>query len=257
MNRIILPCPCKSKKLYLECCAKIAGCNFKELYDVMKLENISDPVFRNFNKKEYALDFYSGKKIRISTLQCCRKLENASARDENEGKLSLWTSPREIDKSNSKNHSVYVDDLKYTSGIELINCENISIGHSTRTSPITLPNAYVLCTSNSKSEYLKKIYGKFCIKINQPYLFSYYVFLKLRNLNNVQQLIAKKLDYDENPIDINNTNIISNIGFKKHLKFKPEDEFRMLFHSSADQYINPVFVKVPEIKKLCEFIELN
>jgi hypothetical protein len=238
---------------YYEHCDNINGCNIYDFSIIEHLESKQKPLYRFFSKEEYAKNFIKGE-IRLSTLYSCRKLENIKARDENEGVINPIVSEKIIRDSNNQDDTEFISDLRMTGAINIgPNCKNITI-RNVGAGSISMRDAFVLCTSNEISDYLITHFGKYCVRINYPYLLSYYLHLKMRtNLNSIY-FRSDKVKYANQQVDIAKDRINKRIGFEKENRFLLENEFRSIFYTNK-MNIQPYLEIVPEIEKICDYIK--
>lgn len=218
-----------------------------------ELDAKTPPVYRFLSKKEYVEDFVQGK-IRLSTLGHCRIMENEYARDEDEGKINPFISSKTVKNTNSVEDKAFLDDLRSLGGFDFEDCTNIRLDN-VQFGPSFLPDAFVLCASNEINDHAIQTFGKYCVKIHYPHLFGYYVYLHLRSLDISYAFKCEKVSYGNQEVDFANKAIHSRVGFEKVQRFEPEDEFRFLFFTDTNN-VEPQFIQVPEVNKICEIIQL-
>ena len=217
----------------------------------MKSTLVHFAKYRFFNNLEHAQDFASGRSIRISTLDACRKHESPKARDINEGKTSTFVSHIHI--KNSINERELVQDLDY-SGIKITGPSlDIKVVNSTGKN-LMLKDSYVLCLSNMPNQYLIKHFGEYCVRINDPDKFYQALYNEMKKQFLTTKARFDHVKYDDSlTIDIAQNRIHKEIGFVKTNNYSPEDEIRMLFYSTKEN-IEPVFLTVPEVENYCEIL---
>lgn len=220
MNRDNL-CLCNSNLAFEKCCGINIGANYFEMEYYVQNFRINQPLYRFFDKKEWADSFYNGD-IRLSTLNICRNHENLFARDELEAKANVTLSYLPIADSNDEKNQMVLNDLA-SMGIPILDSKNIIIRFISG-GQRQIDDAYILCFSTDNSDFLDKRFGKFCIKINQPKILLYLIWAEVKRLKLAIQVKEGKIEYDNNlAIDISRQRINDKLGFIKREIFSPEN----------------------------------
>jgi len=201
--------------------------------------------YRFFDNSKYVEDFLNGR-IRLSTLDHCRKLENSAARDENEGKLTISVldynhSYGEVNKTVAQNISPFFKIVENN-----IRIKNINLMYE-------LKDAHVLCFSKEDSKYIKRVFGRHGLIV-------YDIHELKRRIESV--LIRYDLFYDGDKLgdviyndqihDVYTNNALNDLGFCKNKKFIRENEFRMLFLSKLPVKIE--FIEIGNIRDIARKI---
>lgn len=198
-------------------------------------------LYRFFSKEQHTDDFVNGR-IRLSTLNACRTLENINGRDENEGSYSLGiygahihNKNPEIDVLRTNMHSIF--DFGDNPNLQISNIHLLS----------TIDNAHVLCFSTVPSEYIVKNFGKFCVIINNPMrLFNLIIDFQRKNDRFFISPKFGHIRYDNQKGSIYDSNAWSRLGFSKSKKrFVNEREYRLLLLNHI--YVQPDFIDIGDL----------
>ncbi|HEU4496770.1 MAG TPA: hypothetical protein VFR70_06935 [Flavobacterium sp.] len=189
------------------------------------------------------LMIFMKEKVRISTLESCRNLENELARDEQEG---ITVVGAEIKPETEKDRKSAPPDLDGiiagTEGIPLVH-----IGNST----LKLENAYVLCLTTAYSSYMKDVFGPYGIEISRPGAFFYLVHSLMKELMLVQDAMPGPIIYDDGLLlDPAQETTAKAAGFYKESRFASEKEYRLRL-LATEAAIEPVVIEIANMREIC------
>ncbi len=199
-------------------------------------------IYRFFSDKKYAEDFLKGR-IRLSTLEDCRKLEEDRGGDPLDGFLT--TNVKNLTINWNDEHSKII--LKNIPSINMETSSNIRFVDFNFN---TVLNAHVLCFTKKDSGYVKSIFGKHGVVIHRPrelyskickIMADYDLFFKGAKAGSVV--------YEGHSHSVYEDNSIQKLGFTKRKSiFENEKEFRMVFFSSLP--VKPEFIEVGDIRDI-------
>ncbi len=235
-------CPCGSNIVFGKCCGLNPGADYLEMLEFMKRFNTDKPLYRVFDEKLFADRFYNGH-VRVSTLEHCRNHENTRARDRKEGVAVVGISPESADVNNNVPVNNTFDALANPEpSIPLVH-----LGNNT----MKLENAYVICFSTSYNNYMKGVYGKYCIKLTSPAAFFYLLNAVMRNLQLIIDIQPGPIVYDDSMfLNLKSMNTLTGLGFYKEERFTYENEYRVRLLPVLPE-IEPVLIEITNIHNLC------
>jgi hypothetical protein len=204
------------------------------------------PIFRFFDKEEYADQFAKGK-VYLSTLEACRKYENTGRGDRGEASQQYQVGQR-IDTNTD-----FADPLKQRIAAHLgftmrpnqnVTLEIGSVGKE-------LLNAYVLCfTSACNPNLMSEDFGKYCVEIKQPFFFLQFIGAYLNKTHPLNRSDFDKVRYREREFS-GMEETPGALGFVKPVEYAGQKEVRMLFSCKDNANIKPFVLNVPQAKELC------
>jgi len=236
-------CPCNSGSDFGKCCGQNPGTDYLEMLEFVKKNEIKEPLYRVFKEQVFADKFYEGH-IRISTLEHCRNLENRWARDMHEGIAVVGLKNPEPGNADAGLQASDTFDIPATPEPEI---PLVHLGNNN----LKLENAYVMCLSTEYNDYMKKIFGKYCIKLNSPAAFFYLLNAVMRNLELVADIQPGPIIYDDSVfLNLNRMSTLGGLGFYKEEKFALENEYRVrLLPLMPD--IDPVLIEIINMPGIC------
>lgn len=122
-------------------------------------------VYRYLKEEEHAEDFVNGR-VWVSTLENVRTAEAERTEDPGDGTLTYTV--RRLDGDTSAERAAAIEqnfascgiNLRATFGPNAI-LEDVSV--------VQVLQAYVLCTTSERSQYMVDAFGEFCVEISNPY----------------------------------------------------------------------------------------
>ena len=236
------PCPCGSGKPFGGCCGLTAGTAYPEMFAFVRNHPVQGPLYRIFREREHADSFFIGQ-VRVSTLEQCRNLENSEARDTQEGIAVVGIGQTGSSGCAEPQGSLYVDNEIPQPAVPLVH-----LGDNT----VKLENAYVLCLSADYSDYMRKVYGNYCIMIEKPAAFFYLVNAVMRNLNLIAESRPGPIIYDDNVfLNLNYTSTSGGVGFYKGERFAMENEYRLRLLPLLPE-IEPILIEISSMPSICQ-----
>lgn len=206
-------------------------------------------LYRFFDEASHADDFVSGK-IRISTVQKCREYDDPKQGDKEEATLQYT-----IEKISQDPHiTSNINQISKRVGIFVSDdCENVTISNAS--SEMILYDAYVLCTTLEYSpDEFQEGFGKYCVRINNPYVFAKIVGHTMYLQTGIGQLIHSKINYRPRTIQQHEDESLYTIGFVKPIDpYAPQKEYRFLWNVKSLP-ISPIFLSCPDLSRVCERI---
>jgi len=218
----------------------------RKYYYPMEWNQKSFPVYRLLSSDQFVTDFFEKGILRISSLEDFKRHPNETLRDRNEGNGTV---------AGRKNDATTM--YMYSSGT----------------------NAFVLSTTVKISESLKNEFNTctLAIRIDEPMLFALEIAKKLpcvsSGVEGFCDYISSKFKWiEENSekhdtfkrIDFNSNNnsenefhnlISNNVLFEKDLKYREENEYRLVWFSDLPVE-NSLMISCPEAIRYCTQIKL-
>lgn len=214
----------------------------------MKYEFLG-PVYRHFPEEKFAIDFASGSYVRMSTLEDCRKYEDADKGDAGEGSYSYShtnissTDPNFSEISNRLD--IHVDpNLKGI--VTLVGCGAQS----------KIENAYVLClTTRILEKDLHEKFGKYVVQIPNIHMFTHMLCVAMSKVVSGFEAFSRPVQYRSR--EFRDTEIgPEHIGFIKPINpYSRQKEYRIIFHCEDNHVYEPFGLKVPELWKAVNLIK--
>ncbi|HAX9712205.1 TPA: hypothetical protein JS563_000741 [Serratia marcescens] len=182
-------------------------------------------VYRFFDKEEYANALCNGD-IRISTLDICRKYENAEQGDAGEGSWTQEIKNLVVDGGDPRNGA-----LRYAGIYVHPSAVATSIGYAR--ADISLADAYLICTTKKYDPTVfKESFGEYCVKISDAQRFAAIIGKAISELHDGMDITALYNDvtYLEKRTGMNYSVPNTHIGFiKPEHPYKEQNEFRFLW----------------------------
>lgn len=187
-------------------------------------------LFRYFDVEEHA-DSFTGGRCYISTLRRCRETEDAIRADPGEGMLSYQTGT--ISGSSS---DPLVREIGRRGGIHVAGDGAVTISNTEHR--LVIPDAYVLCLSDTLSDVLLKKFGPYVVEIDTLRFFENLTYALSTHYELEREAPLRKVAYtsrsyaglDPSP---------GVIGFTKPESFRDESEVRCIWlpqnHTPAPQ----------------------
>ena len=198
-------------------------------------------IYRYMHEEEY-IDMFAEGKIKVSTLDNCRKYENQEQGDSEEAKETFVVSHM---TEKDPNFHKKANQL----GMSFGNCSNVTITNCTSTNH--LPNGFIICTTSRRDdEKFAKDFGRFCVKINDADKFFALV-------NNEIQKEFKLLGGDHKRVVYREQNYKDDelppgkIGFVKRQKYTWQEEYRFLWLPHNFNQCETLYLDIPALKNLC------
>ncbi|EKO3963177.1 hypothetical protein EI372_00495 [Vibrio fluvialis] len=225
----------------------------KDRVQLLKSLNNTNHVclYRFFDEKWKAEALVSGK-VWISTLEACRKYDNAAQGDADEGTLEYNSG---ITSGSGSNPMVQLVAKRSMIGGDLSACKNINI--SNITIRYQIPDAFVLCTAEKYSpDDMKDDFGGYCVKISQPNSFFRKVTRRLAEVQNLRYARINKVSYSKRSYIGTEPIHVPHIGFVKPNTdiYTSQNEVRMLWELAEHADIKPFVLNCPEIRKFCTLL---
>lgn len=202
------------------------------------------PVYRLFDKKEWADRFFETGELRISCIEAFRNFPDEIRGDRQEGKGSAYFTHQNKDIS-----LILFDEAV---------------------------NGYILSTTDTLNDEIIKAFNAVCaIKIHNS---AYFGLEVAKNLNSVQQGIEGDCNYvDDKSIEVDfsqQQNLINKAGFAndllfqlelkrkvstkslflKHQKYSYQKEYRFIWFSKG-RASDPLIIQCPQARLICERID--
>lgn len=203
------------------------------------------PVYRFFQEAEHA-DLFCHGKVRISTIETCRKYEDKAQGDAEEAHLHYKTGSM----VGGSDESAFVT-VASRAGIYIgPNCSNITVSNCSRTT--SLPDAFVLCTTlKYEPSTMNGSFGEACVKINKPRRFYERVSRRLARTFPIKQGAFGPIVYANRHYE-GLQPLPGPIGFVKPPDlYASQCEFRFLWTVNNSIRLDPFLLDVPEIASLC------
>lgn len=205
-------------------------------------------VFRFFPTADHANALASGN-VWLSTLQTCRGYEDPLRGDKGEASQEFRSSYLQGDGDNPD-----LQTITQRLGIKVgPTVKNLTIGSGTRV--MTLPDAYVLCTTEHFSpENLGDTFGRFCVEIREPDLFCQYVANALNRVTPLTGAQHASVTYrDRIYRDLEASP--GTLGFVKPADgYAIQKEYRFLWTPKGAPLLKPFLLPVHETSGLCQRI---
>ncbi|MBB1380504.1 hypothetical protein H5071_00685 [Shewanella sp. SR41-2] len=212
------------------------------------LDEHNESIYRFFSE-EYQANSLAQGEVWLSTLETCRAYEDPAQGD-----------PEEAHEVYNSGHAVGgSDDTKFVerasrSGIQIgPGCSDITVSNCS--SSVSLPDAYVLCTTIEYSpEKLSDTFGKYCVEITNPRAFFIGVSKILENHISIKEAAAGKVIYKDR-IYTGLESPPGPIGFVKPPDlYSSQKEFRFLWLPLGSAKLTPFLLKCPELSTICKRI---
>lgn len=208
----------------------------------MNLEKAFDnPLYRFFLESGHADAFVNGK-VWISTLEECRRHEEAKG-DSGEGTIRYESGHIEGDWDD-------IDLQMVTSRMGFRIMPGVKGAGMHDCSGIPQPlNAFVLCTTKSSDNGLKKRFGNHYVEISNPVAVYNAISEEMnKRFQNVRSIFGP-VKYDARIIIGTGKLDAPSIAFIKPPEYQEEQEVRMAWGTSERAAIQPFLLSVPEISK--------
>lgn len=209
-------------------------------------------LFRFFLEERHANRLAEGH-VWLSTLEACRRYEEAGRGDQ--GEASVTYLPGTITGDGDDPALQLVAQRCQAGGVSLFrfdaSCRNITIANVSVTT--TVPNAYVVCATRDLLAD-DNVFGKYCVEISQPVEVFRRITGVLRNERRISQAVIDRVHYRPRTF----SGLLEppgRIGFVKPINYASQREVRMMWRPDPPtEELMPLELYCPEIVKLCRRI---
>jgi hypothetical protein len=217
----------------------------------------SHPMLYRYDASNISLLMLGGS-IRVSTLEYCRKAENESVRDTEEGTKTTTSLPGTNSLNSLDLAKLLGVDPRgiHVSGANAV----VTVGENAVRRTETTENAFVFCTSAVESDVsMKKKFGDGCLKIDDAVAFFELIDEYLRKALTPHKLSECVVDDVEYTSRINNyrDHTSKHRAFIKPYndksRFETEVEVRAIWIPQGFK-AEPILLKIPEVSKLLELL---
>ncbi|WVV46861.1 hypothetical protein THH46_16325 [Pseudomonas sp. NA13] len=215
----------------------------------MKLK-FSGPLYRHVTQEKHAQDFISGKYIRLSTFESCRKYELSEQGDPEEGFSIYSHSPIASSHPDFNTISTNLGIVIKDSRLNVVMAGNERVD--------VIPDAYVLCMSYRMfDERLASKFGNYCISIADIFEFSSMFAEALRSIVPLKTVTAGPVEYRQRRFKD------FEIGPRFSAYTKPADpfsiqrEFRIVAVCEEGHKYEPFGLQIPNLGDLCRYKRLH
>ncbi len=202
-----------------------------------------EEVFRFFELEEHAEALLQGH-VWISTLETCRRYENAERGDPDEASV-IYNSGTIVGDSDNADLQLIAQRSRIGIGP---GCTNITLSNNTRSTRI--PDAYVLCTTLGADPTTMGDFGKYCVRIARPRSFCERVTAILVRIGSIQQAYAGPVRYADRTYRFLDAEP-GPLGFvKPRDKYAHQREYRMLWLPTGLKAIQPMGLECGAVREL-------
>lgn len=219
------------------------------LIDRERHANIPARVYRFFKEEKYANALAAGE-VYLSTLDTCRKYEDSLQGDPGEAEHTYHCAKIEGVTANPSIIKIAQRlgiDFQHKNNEKRVVLENC-------TSIFRIPDAFVLCTTTVFApEMLGETFGKYCVEISNPFLFSDVVMVELRKKIELKSSAIGHITYRERSYrELEESP--GEFGFVKPLQYKDQLEYRLLYIPKSLDPIKGILLSIPALGSLCKRI---
>jgi hypothetical protein len=216
-------------------------------------------IVYKYLKKKYLLKFKEEGLIRVNTLYDLRS-EYETIRDDLEGRAKLTVAAKEpMVYSGGEFQQVFPQIKSDRPNIEIRLDSGASIVSNTQ-----VPNAFVFCASLKLDDDLfEKFKYDAYYRITKPDRFAEILWKEIDKVRTIRCFRAGKVRYSDKEIVVSDKrkslsqaqlfNDFWNICFTKPLKFRNEEEYRIVFVPEFLKEIAKLDLRCPELRRCCTF----
>lgn len=203
------------------------------------------PLFRCFGKEHHANVFANGS-IRLSTLIQCREYEDAERGDRGEGTLTYFSGNCLGDGSDAD-----IQLVAARMGIE-IGPDPANLDISQNVTRWSMPDGYVLCTTEVLNEEILAAFGPYCVEIASPWHFFRGLHAAIERQMGISGCQGDRVVYKERIL--HGTEPWAGpptVCFQKPLRYRSQREVRGIWFPLNDVVrLDPIVIPCPEVRHL-------
>lgn len=226
---------------------KVSQAILRKIHNLPAEKDFNFSVYRFFQKEEHADALVNGH-IWLSTIERCRAYEDAEQGDKWEASLNVGLSMI----SGGGNDHDFVSSAKSIGVRVEPEAEHMIITNSR--SEYLVNDGYVLCATTHFSEEVRDKFGKYCVEIQNPFVFAELVSHHLSIDENITYSYHGKINYGERTfVDRNPPS--THIGFiKPPFPYAYQKEYRFLYIPDENKNLKPRIVYCPLLENICRKI---
>jgi len=208
----------------------------------------ANKLYRYFKQERHARALCQGD-VWVSTLEECRKHEERGRRDELEG-ASQWR----VKEFNSPSGLKAQELIKQQFGGVFKDCTVYGFEAAFAFDSM-LPDAYVICTTDSRAESTQETFGDYCVEISNPRRFFELVTIRLFARTNdrisrsmLSPVTYSSIEYWDDALPLAPPGLV-----KRPETFGSQREVRLLWYPQTVP-ISPLLLTVPGVGRLCRLV---